>query len=319
MRLAALTTNLRKVLGGQAVPMLSIAGNTFTCIDGDNTKVVSEMDDDGLVMCPVIFVDGNPNLCKIFYKEDFDPKADDHKAPDCFSDDGVIPAASAQSKQSETCGQCPKNVWGSKISKTGAQVKACQDFLKMAVVVPKMGMDKIWLFRVPPASLKNFFAYATKFDDVDMGGRKANLGDFKTYIYFEQGKQGIINFAPANLEPNEKGLAARIAEEGSANNIIGMHNVQSHHALEAPAQQKQLEAPKASKIVDETPKASNAKVEKPKLLDMTGMRTKSGKPKFEEAEEGGEGGGAKSNGPSGIPKLNMPEGLQSMINNIMNS
>lgn len=244
-RLAAASTNLSRALPSLSIPHLSIGGNTFTLIDGPNKKVISKMYE-GMLYCRVLIVDMNPNVSRIYYKKKYDPKEEDSIPPTCFSDDNVAPALGAQEKQSDTCAGCPHNVWGSQISETGNKVKACREYVKIAIIVPDFDMNKVFMFRVPPASLRTFQKYVKSFDDVNIGGRRANLGDFATMIYFIQGENGKIDFQPMDLEDGEEGTAERVYETKAAEEVLGLANIQYDNALPAPTKHKAIAAPKAA-------------------------------------------------------------------------
>lgn len=229
-RLTNLNTSLKRNFASLAVPHLSLNGNTFTLVDGDNKKNIAQMQD-GVLFCRVLIVDANPNKSKIYYAEDYSNNPDDQVAPTCFSEDGVFPAQTAQVKQCSTCGECPQNVWGSRISKvSGAKVKACNDYVKLAVIVPSFNLEKVWLFRVPPASLKAFLAYSQRFShmriNTDQGPREGNVGDAATIVYFDPQKTGHILFQQDELQHNELGLAELVQDRNMASDVLGLAHAQ---------------------------------------------------------------------------------------------
>jgi hypothetical protein len=331
MRLATLGQSLAKQFAGLAVPHLSIRGGTFTVHDGEgNKKIISKMDEDGRVYCRALIVDGNPYKSKVYYGEKFSDNEDDWKPPTCYSEDGEYPAANVESKQSETCASCQWNVWGSAISAMGKQVKACRDFIKIAVVIPDMGLDKIFLLRIPPASTKAFVAYSVQLQDMRINGRPGNVGDVVTYIAFVPGEQGMLEFFAGEFEnEEEKLIAPAVQESNQALMLLGLHNVHPSLALEAPTQKKMIEAkPEQKKIakqiikevaeeveeeieVEEVSTTSKKKFAAPKV-NMQGMRTKMGDTISEQPHK------APTTGtPSGIPNTKMPEKLAGMMSSIM--
>jgi hypothetical protein len=113
----------------------------------------------------VVLLASAKNLSKIYYASGYTEGA--NAAPDCFSTDGVVPSASATSKQSPTCASCPQNVWGSKISEvSGKPTKRCADSKRIALVPLQDIPNEIYggplLLRVPAASLQEMAQYGQK-------------------------------------------------------------------------------------------------------------------------------------------------------------
>src|SRR6185437_3638049 len=95
--------------------------------------------------------------------------------------------------QAETCAACPHNVWGSKVTPTGSQVKACSDSKKLAVVLAEdtpiivnnaaggaKAFDGIYLLRVPAASMRTWRDYAK-----EIRGRGIPIIGVVTEVSFE--------------------------------------------------------------------------------------------------------------------------------------
>lgn len=102
----------------------------------------------------VILVGANPHVSKTFYATKWNQQQEG-KAPDCWSDNGVGPSSRASAPQCLTCGLCPNNAWGSRISETGSQVKACADSKKIAVILADNPTGPVYQLKVPADSLKN--------------------------------------------------------------------------------------------------------------------------------------------------------------------
>jgi hypothetical protein len=245
MRLLNLRQKVQSALAGEAIPTLSIAGNTFTVISEGNSKVVSYMENDGRICCDVHFVDAAETISKMFWKEKFSQKEDEQVAPTCFSEDGIKPDMQSTEKQCDFCAQCPHNVWGTAIGDQGnGKGKRCRDVWKTAVVVPKFGKEALFQFRVPPGSLKNWKAYMAQFAEFEVGGREGMVGDVITRIWFVPGKQGIVDFEPVQMvQAPQMEYLMLVNNKGLANNLVGLP---AHLALPAPEQKMQLEAPKTS-------------------------------------------------------------------------
>jgi len=110
----------------------------------------------------VVIVGVAPSISKIYYERAY--VEGDDSAPDCFSLDGERPDANAPKKQSPTCGNCPKNAWGSRITEAGKRAKACQDSRRTAIVplgdIANESLGGPMLLRIPPTSLPNLANYA---------------------------------------------------------------------------------------------------------------------------------------------------------------
>ena len=102
----------------------------------------------------VILVGANPHVSKTFYATKWNQQQEG-KAPDCWSDNGVGPSSRAAAPQCGTCQLCPNNAWGSRISETGSQVKACADSKKIAVILADNPTGPVYQLKVPADSLKN--------------------------------------------------------------------------------------------------------------------------------------------------------------------
>lgn len=243
MRLTQLRKQVAAELAGEAVPMLSIKGNTFTLQYDGNNKVVSKIDGEGRLFVDVIFADAATNKSRMYWANRYSSKEDDQVAPDCFSEDGVKPDSQSGKPQCDFCAQCPHNVWGTAIGEQGASKgKRCREVWKTAVIVPSFSPEALFQLRVPPASLKHFNAYMAQFAEIEVEGREADPGDVVTRVYFEHDKQGIINFeGAAYVTPEQREYVLLVNECNMASNLIGMNN--SAPALPAPEAKKQLAAP----------------------------------------------------------------------------
>lgn len=97
----------------------------------------------------VIVVDWLMEPSRKFYAAAYDKDA---KAtlPDCWSNDGITPEATAKGKQSSSCAACPKNVKGSGSNGKG---KACRYERRLAVLVVGDPSGDVYQIAVPGASL----------------------------------------------------------------------------------------------------------------------------------------------------------------------
>jgi len=84
-----------------------------------------------------------------YYEKDYDPDAKG-SAPDCFSNLGDRPEASASSRQSANCASCPKNIEGSGKNGKG---KACRFSRKVALFLDGDESGDVYQFNIPAKSL----------------------------------------------------------------------------------------------------------------------------------------------------------------------
>ena len=84
-----------------------------------------------------------------YYEKDYDPDAKG-SAPDCFSNLGDKPEASAANRQSANCASCPKNIEGSGRNGKG---KACRFSRKVALFLDGDESGDVYQFNIPAKSL----------------------------------------------------------------------------------------------------------------------------------------------------------------------
>jgi hypothetical protein len=137
---------------GESIPRISIKGSRFRIVEGDTETVLDSTTLD------VVVVGANPRLSKTWYAKAWTPDSEP-QAPDCFSLDGVSPDDASTSPQSDLCASCPHNAWGSKVTPTGQQIKACSDTKRLAVVASDDASGPIYLLTVTPAALKGLNQY----------------------------------------------------------------------------------------------------------------------------------------------------------------
>jgi len=207
---SALTANV----GGGGFPVLSIKGKVFTIVRGDEKQVVKRPDDGtpaGAI--DVVIISANPNLSKVYYNKSYEEGSQDK--PDCYSNDGISPAADAASPQSKTCAACKHNVWGTGQNGKG---RKCGDHRRLAVAPAGLLNDPM-LLRIPPATLKVLAEYGDM-----LGKRGVPFPAVVTRISFDPGESSPkLQFSPQGLLP-EAQFAAVAAEQDSdiVQQIIGV-------------------------------------------------------------------------------------------------
>jgi hypothetical protein len=146
---AALTGGLSS---GNSFPKISIKASRFRIVEGDTETVLDSTNLD------VVVVGANPRLSKTWYAKAWSKDAEP-TAPDCFSLDGVGPDPEATDPQNDMCASCPQNAWGSKVTDSGQQIKACSDNKRLAVVAADDASGPVYLLSVTPAALKGLNQY----------------------------------------------------------------------------------------------------------------------------------------------------------------
>jgi len=225
--------------GGTAY--LSIKGSRFTLFDAaGNERQVGSMDNAIGMYLDVCIIDSNPKVSKIYYARDYDPNAEAMVPPDCWSDNGQAPSSQAISPQHGDCKTCPHNQWGSATSRlTGKPTKACNDVQKVAIVVPGQG-EMVFLLRIPPASLKNLGKYIQEINSISIPGlgRKLDINDVYTRVYFDKDAVGILKFSvapPGLIDAETAALSDRIYESKATAQIVGKNDVPFQGAITAIA------------------------------------------------------------------------------------
>lgn len=136
-----------------SVPRLSYRGKRWRfVVDGEET-VAKEL------TVRVIIVGVEPEagrFIKTFYNKVYAPG--DTNPPDCSSSNGIAPDVWVAAPMSPRCNACPKNVFGSAVSRKGGKAKACHDSKRLWVVKPD-DFDIVYGLNVPIMTLKNLAEY----------------------------------------------------------------------------------------------------------------------------------------------------------------
>lgn len=234
--------------GGESFPRIGIKGGRFRIHEGDTETVLDSTTID------VVIVGSNPRLSKTWYAKAWD-KDSEPTAPDCFSLDGVSPDPQSTSPQNDLCASCPQNAWGSKVTPTGQQIKACADKKRLAVVSADDPTGPVYLLEVTPAALKGLNQYQK---ELVMRGIAPEIVttkiSFDTDASFPKLKFGFGGFNDADLQEAVNPLFG----SDSAKEITG-------EQLRQPAPVPQIAAPKqvAPKPVVEEEEPAPAPVAEP--------------------------------------------------------
>lgn len=201
-------------------PVISIKGKVFAVVrDGERRVLPNPKDpDSAATSIEVVLVKVNKGTSKVFYAKGYDPKESEGAKPDCYSNEGVVPAADAANPQSTKCATCPQNQWGSRLgSDKGAKGKACSDSVRVAVAPAGMLNDPL-LLRVPPASIRNLGEYGTM-----LSKRGMPYQCVVTKIGFDQDAESpkLTFKAIGYLSEEDFREVQELAESDLVNNILG--------------------------------------------------------------------------------------------------
>lgn len=137
-----------------SVPRLSYRGKRWRWIVDGEEELVKELTID------VVIVGVEPDagrFIKTYYLSDYKPG--DTTPPDCSSSNGIAPDSWVSSPQANRCQGCPKNIFGSAVSRTGGKAKACHDGKRLWLVRPDDDLDIVYGLNIPIMSMKNLAEY----------------------------------------------------------------------------------------------------------------------------------------------------------------
>lgn len=237
---------------GGGFPVVSIKGKVFAIVrDGERVVLPNPKDPDSpATSIEVVLLKANKGTSKVFYLKGYDKDNSEGQKPDCYSADGVAPAADAQVPQAKKCATCPHNQWGSRMTEKGASKgKACSDTVRMAVA-PAGQINDPMLLRVPPASIRNLGEYGQM-----LAKRGVGYNMVVTRVAFDmEAESPKLTFKPLGLLDDEAFAEVRNElDSDTVSNILG--NVMA--GIEAVAAAPEVE-------VEVAPKAKPApEVEKP--------------------------------------------------------
>lgn len=152
-------------------PIISYRGRTWRIRKGGEEQAYLNEEGEAIQSIEVVLLKSNPLPSKVFYEERF--SEGDQSPPRCWSANGIKPDLAVVDPISPTCGACPNNVWGSKITENGAKTRACADVRRCAVSF-KHQLEEVeagsrdikdvdvLLLRIPPATLNPLKDYVEK-------------------------------------------------------------------------------------------------------------------------------------------------------------
>lgn len=141
-------------------PVISIKGKIFRFKFQGEEKPHIDANRYPIPYLDVVLVNASPNLSKVYYEKGF--TEGDMNPPDCWSLNGIRPDPSSPKLQAPACAGCKQNVFGSKVTPSGKQAKACADSRRVAVAFPASidgGSAQPVLLRIPQSSTKGLREY----------------------------------------------------------------------------------------------------------------------------------------------------------------
>ena len=145
----------RDVVSGPSFSVLSIKGKAWTLVKDGQRKILTRPDDPDEALQSINLAVLRANTkARVFYIKAYSEEESEGAKPDCYSSDGVAPAADARSPQSTKCATCKHAVWGSKANADGKGT-ACAVNTRLAVADPD-NLEEPILLRVPAGSRAAF-------------------------------------------------------------------------------------------------------------------------------------------------------------------
>jgi hypothetical protein len=221
-------------------PVLSIKGKIFTLVKGDERRIVTRPDDpdEAATALEVVILRVNPKKSKVYYVAGYEDGV--AAKPDCYSNDGIKPAADSANPQCKTCAACPHNVWGSGKEGRG---RACSDSVRIAIASPSQ-LNEPMLLRIPPATIKALGEYGKLLDN-----RNASALDVITKLRFEKEEATPrLTFTPvAFLDDASAEEAEKMSHSDLVETIVGISHVAEHATLPETVEEAVKEPVKVAK------------------------------------------------------------------------
>lgn len=252
------------IVSGGGFPVMSIKGKVFTIKRGDEDKILMRPDDEETPASgiEVVLLRSQKAVTKTYYDSGYTEGS--VAKPTCYSNDGEAPAADADEPQCKKCAICPHNQWGSKITDSGKEAKACQDNKRIAIAAVNTINDPM-LLRIPPGSFKALTEYAKL-----LKTRGLDYNMVVTRVSFEAAAAvPQLKFKPMGFL--DEATYAEVKGEYNSDlvqDIIGLTNKVVPPETEAPAAEPKPE-PEAKKAPAKKAPAKKAAEPAPKKLALT--------------------------------------------------
>lgn len=210
---------------GQSYGVIGYKGKTWSLrYRGEKKNVIRPDDGTPSGHIDVIILSSAGQKSKSYYKQ-YEQGSSDGDRPICSSIDGLVPDQDAQTKQSNACAVCPRNVW--KQDANGRRGRECTDYKRLAVLLmpyhtkPIMGgvplIEPVFL-RVPPDSLNSLAIMGET-----MGNQGFHYSSYITRITFDvQKAHPCMVFTPLQgLTEKEAPTILTLRDDPTTARIIG--------------------------------------------------------------------------------------------------
>lgn len=231
-------------------PRLGITTDKMFTITKDNATMQIPRDPNGVARVRAVMIAGAQNITKAWYAKSFVPGA--KEAPDCFSNDGVVPAPGVKSPQCQNCASCQKNAFGS--HPVTGRGKACAD-RKMIVLVWEGLPDELITFNAPTMTLQNLKKIDTELRNANIPLQSVMLElTFDPAITYPVVKIAAIGFVSKDTAVKliERSKTAEISELLRETDFDVADSQNNHHEQPlVPAVEHQLGGGAAAPLVTE--------------------------------------------------------------------
>lgn len=245
--------------GGNNGKRISIKGGVFRMIVGG--KEVAQNDDRAM---NVVIVRSAEKISRAYYAGNY--VEGQNASPDCQSNDGVAPDASAKNKQSTNCQNCPQNIKGS----GQGDSRACRFSQRIAVALENNLEGDVYQVSLPGQSIfgtdnsKMPLQQYAKF----LGGHGIPVTAVVTEMRFDTASATpkLTFKAVRPLNPQEMAIAKEQGQSVDALNAVSMtvNQVDGHEkapALPATFAKAEAAPAAAAEPVKEPTKVTKTKVE----------------------------------------------------------
>ncbi len=237
--------------GGPTFPMISLRGRQFRLKKDGDEKVLS-----GITELKIVLLAAAPNSqlnAKTYYEGEYTTGSDE--APDCSSADGVKPDGNATNPQATACATCPKNSWGSAVSKmTGKDSKACKDTKMIYFVAPDKLDGDIVALRVPTMSLRHLSKFARA-----LSSRKIPVSACVTAIKFVDSEYPEVEFGFGGYL--DEVAYAKVTDRIASDEVVSILEGNSYASEVAAAEESSIPAVPSHLAEESTPTVVELEVE----------------------------------------------------------
>ena len=207
-QLPAYLQNLPSIVGtipvGDTRNRLGLKGREFHIIRGGVEDGVTDTK-----YIDVIIVGAVTTVSRQFYAKRF--VEGEGAAPNCYSADGVVPAADVKHPQHSKCNGCPQDAKGSSLNaEEGSKGRACGFFRRCAVLLPAFD-DTPLIYQLDVKSMSlwgesdernNRYSFQDYAKKLQAAGR--DVGTIITRLHFTSASVPVLQFEPFAYVPQDR-------------------------------------------------------------------------------------------------------------------